>query len=1226
MLRVISLLIGLVTVLVAKQATGPAGDSAAAARHRRIALYILGGFGICSALAVAMVGAAVFALMQHGPPPNAAHNQPGEAALAKAEGLIVGDSRGTAHGNTPAAQELARQFALVMEEVDKKAFTDTNAKFKLSGGHYVTFCELQHDYCVFVVHVPEYRRFESSAKDVLEKLAWGAAQRIAGTAMPADSRLAVGLRGVLLYGAVLEGMVGGGESHFVRSDERQRLFTYFLDSTPRLPATAEPVALALAMEPADAAAVEEPVTDAEVHEEPTAALESLSPAPFALTSAAAEPELETAVDGTTPDDAELANGSDSKTAIESTVATPGETLLAQAPAALPAAPANVATDPGAVELAKKAEAALKASCYRCHGEDGTSEGGFNFVLNLEKLSKSLISPRNPAGSLLYERMTATDQSVMPPPKENPRPSAEDIAAIKAWIEAGAPVLAAAEQRNFITSDQVIDSILADVQKANERTRRFLRYFTLTHLYNAGVSEDELQTYRNAFTKLANSLSWNTDLIVPKAIDEARTIFRIDIRDLNWNSDTWTAIEDANPYFLEFATSKAKSCYDETEARMPFVRADWFVFAASKPPLYHAVLGLPDTDEQLEEQLHVNVVANIEQEQAIRAAFNRSGVSQNNRLIEWHKSPYGSYWKSYDFGGNAGRQNLFAYPLGPGNEADSFEHDGGEIIFTLPNGLQGYLLVDGKGGRIDQGPTNIVSDPRRANRAVTNGVSCMSCHFAGLIPKSDEVGAVVRANPKAFKNSADILALYRDPQELGDKLERDTRRFAEALEKLDITSLTRSGEPISTMAARFEEELDVRLASSEFGLTPDEFNSRLDDCSEVIARTFGVLRVPAGTLKRDVFVASFADAVKDLRVLDTKAAATGKKPGGTATARRTPARTPIPKTPRMTTPERTPRRTARNRPQNTPVPKEGAGGSAPVMKITGLRGSIKALAFSPDGAQLAIGKLDSSVILQDVAKNQQLDIKENRNPLQQATACVFSPDGTRLLAAGYSGTIVVFEVTRDGRLNAVGQYVGHSSEIKCLDISDDGKLALSAGSRDKSLHCWKIDGGQPEAILTGFPEEIADCRFGNGGRTALGCDGLVVLEFNISKQTTARQLSLNRQSHTNHCVAFSPDGDFVAVSELYAIHVWNLKDSTAMPVLQDNEIQWTMRFTPDGDRIISGGHQKVNVWDVRKHIKTHSLNLEGNGYVQSLAISPDGDYVAASPSRDVDIFELPAKKR
>ena len=94
-------------------------------------------------------------------------------------------------------------------------------------------------------------------------------------------------------------------------------------------------------------------------------------------------------------------------------------------------------------------------------------------------------------------------------------------------------------------------------------------------------------------------------------------------------------------------------------------------------------------------------------------------------------------KSYDFGGNDGRKNLFAHPLGPKGE-NAFEHDGGEIIFNLPNGLQAYLLVDSHGQRIDKGPPAIVSDPVQKDRAVVNGLSCMSCHVAGIIRKQDEV--------------------------------------------------------------------------------------------------------------------------------------------------------------------------------------------------------------------------------------------------------------------------------------------------------------------------------------------------------------------------------------------------------------------------------------------------------------------------------------------------------
>ena len=46
-----------------------------------------------------------------------------------------------------------------------------------------------------------------------------------------------------------------------------------------------------------------------------------------------------------------------------------------------------------------------------------------------------------------------------------------------------------------------------------------------------------------------------------------------------------------------------------------------------------------------------------------------------------------------------------------------------------------MLVDANNRRIDKAPTAIVSDPRRPDRAVEPGVSCMSCHLTGIQPKT-----------------------------------------------------------------------------------------------------------------------------------------------------------------------------------------------------------------------------------------------------------------------------------------------------------------------------------------------------------------------------------------------------------------------------------------------------------------------------------------------------------
>ena len=192
--------------------------------------------------------------------------------------------------------------------------------------------------------------------------------------------------------------------------------------------------------------------------------------------------------------------------------------------------------------------------------------------------------------------------------------------------------------------------------------------------------------------------------------------------------------------------------------IPVVRSDWFVATATRPPLYHTLLDLPRTATELETTLRVDVHQNFLRDSLARAGFRGSGVSGQSRLVERHDAAHGAYWKSYDFKPGNPKGDLAQLPLGPVFKENPFEnvafvHDGGEIIFNLPNGLQAYLLVNGKGRRIDEGPTKIVSVKNRPDPTVINGISCMTCHARGMIDKADQVRAHAEKNAAACVRSS-----------------------------------------------------------------------------------------------------------------------------------------------------------------------------------------------------------------------------------------------------------------------------------------------------------------------------------------------------------------------------------------------------------------------------------------------------------------------------------------
>jgi formylglycine-generating enzyme required for sulfatase activity/mono/diheme cytochrome c family protein len=530
-------------------------------------------------------------------------------------------------------------------------------------------------------------------------------------------------------------------------------------------------------------------------------------------------------------------------------------LTLMASTALPSRPAPQQQ----TDLAVSAYAVLEKHCAKCHGKDKTGE--FTFHDYKSMVDNGHIVPGKPDQSRLFIRAAKSPGDPMPPRSANNPLSADEVATLKAWIEAGAPplkVVTTEAPHKFLTEADVLTEIKHDLDQANERERPYLRYFTLTHLANAGASDDEMQALRVGLSKLMNSLSWQKNISVPEPIDVGKTILRIDLRRYSWTEQTWKKLLLSYPYAVASESVTAQAIYDTTECPLPYVRADWFVSRAAQPPLYHDLLDMPTSARALEAKLGVDIEKNQKEETALRAGLQESGVSRNNRVVERHESSYGAYWRSYDFRSNSGKQNIFKNPL-------SFEAAGGEIIFNLPNGLQAYLLVDAKGNRIDSGPIDIVSNKENANDPVVrNGLTCMSCHAQGMKRFSDTLRTVIAATPKGQSDydHDHALALYVEKPKMNAMVEEDAKRFAAAVRETGAEVTAR--EPIYALQGRYDSTLDLNQAAADAGLPVATFQSRLQGNVQLGA-LLGPLKTPGGRLKRDAWEEYFSDVVQEMHL-------------------------------------------------------------------------------------------------------------------------------------------------------------------------------------------------------------------------------------------------------------------------------------------------------------------------------------------------------------------------
>lgn len=498
------------------------------------------------------------------------------------------------------------------------------------------------------------------------------------------------------------------------------------------------------------------------------------------------------------------------------------------------------------ELAKRGVIFLKTYCQKCHGDDlrypGLDVADLATLLDPKDDSEApFIVPGTPGESRLWD---AVETKYMPPEKQ-PQPSEEEKAAFKRWIEAGANFPTEARQeREFLGEQSILKLIAEDLNQLPDDKLPHVRYFSLAHLWNdtqgkEPTTDADLRMLRAAVSKLVNSLSSKSLIVVPRIVDdEYGTLLAIDIRDYGWDEWHWNQVLSQYPYGLKVSSQEATRIYRVTGTNVPYIRADWFCAVASRPPLYHAMLRIPTNAKALEADLGVDIRSNFDNGQLARAAFQKSGVSQQNRMVERHNTTRGGryYWKSYDMLPGTGEEGDFIRrPLGPvfeeatGRQLATFKHDGGEIIYSLPNGLQAYMLVDGTDVRIDQGPPAVVYDPNQHGGTflITNGISCMGCHRNGMINlPADEVRPIYEQQNGQMVAER-VLALFPKPETMQTLVRGDSEAFMRHIkeatgpflqvgedEKKDISDFA---EPVTNVNRRYLLNVDLATAARELGL-------------------------------------------------------------------------------------------------------------------------------------------------------------------------------------------------------------------------------------------------------------------------------------------------------------------------------------------------------------------------------------------------------------------------
>ena len=296
----------------------------------------------------------------------------------------------------------------------------------------------------------------------------------------------------------------------------------------------------------------------------------------------------------------------------------------------------------------------------------------------------------------------------------------------------------------------------------------------------------------------------------------------------------------------------------------------------------------------------------------------------------------------------------------------------------------------------------------------------------------------------------------------------------------------------------------------------------------------------------------------------------------------------------------------------------------VNLLTGHRGTVTSVAFSPDGMRIASGSDDDTVRLWEVHTGELLHTLNGHANMVNSVA--FSPDGGLIASGDWQGIIRLWDAhSGENRL----LFDGHTKGVNSVVFSPDG-LVLASGSDDATVRLWEARSGKLLNILEGHWDSVNSVAFSpDGSKLASGASassgeglpqdlrtwdvrtGEHLQTFGSRVDCWIFDCALTPENYDGHwsdvhTVDFSPDGNMLASGGDFTIRLWNAHTGEHLNTLEGHtDFVESVVFSPNGFTLVSAGREGIRFWRTRTVQGLRTIP-EHAPPVLSVAFSPGGD--------------------